>query len=283
MSQRDMTTNAQNELRILHAEQEHVRTGRPCGPVIRSVYIIECCTGGEGTITINGKVFPFRAGACYALLPGDAVIHTTNPETHRYGYWCALDGLFLGSLLQQAGITSETPFFRPELFETIRDHLAQLVDLWHCRDAGATFRQIGCVHQLLGSVLEHIPSTESVSLMDRAIGYMQTNFPEAISVDAIARQVGLDRCYFSALFKQKTGLSPHQYLILLRLQKAAQLLEQPELSISDAADLVGLEPHNFARQFKREMGHTPQEYRRNLRRGHVLLKGRTRPALEQDE
>ena len=89
---------------------------------------------------------------------------------------------------------------------------------------------------------------------------MQTNYAESTKVEQVAQQIGLERAWFSVQFKKKMGISPHQYLIQLRVQKACQLLKKGNYSVSEIAYLVGLEPHNFSRLFKREMGIAPQEY-----------------------
>ena len=89
---------------------------------------------------------------------------------------------------------------------------------------------------------------------------MQTNYAEIVNVEEIAKQVGFERAWFSMQFKKKTGMSPHQYLLGLRVQKACQLLKTTDYSISEIAYMVGLEPHNFSRLVKRELGITPQEY-----------------------
>ena len=93
---------------------------------------------------------------------------------------------------------------------------------------------------------------------------MQTHYPDALSVATLADHVGLERTYFSDLFKKKTGLSPYQYLTRLRIQKACQFLAQGH-SIAETSYLVGMEPHNFGRVFKKEVDCSPREYLRKLK------------------
>ena len=89
---------------------------------------------------------------------------------------------------------------------------------------------------------------------------METNYHENITVEDIAYEIGLDRSYFSTLFKTQTGKTPHAYLTSLRIKKACTLMMQVDLSVSEAAQSVGLDPRNFARLFKKETGKTPKEY-----------------------
>lgn len=258
----DMPKRDPLEISVLYAEQERIKPGRTCGPVVRGVYIIECCTGGSGAVVINGKEFPFHAGVAYVLLPGDAVRHVTGPDCHREGVWCALEGASVSKYLEQAGITSESPYISPEVVESVRHWLQSLVSCWDSRDSGAVLRQTACAYGLLGALLQEQPAEKADSWLDKAVGYMQTNYAESLSVEKVAQQVGLERAWFSVQFKKKMGISPHQYLNGLRVKRACQLLHTGDYSVSEIAYLVGLEPHNFSRLIKRELGTTPQEFRK---------------------
>lgn len=249
------------EVRVMYAEKEWVKAGKTCGPVVRSVYIIECCTGGKGSVTINGKLFPFQAGDAYVLLPGDAVKHATAEDSYREGVWCALDGISVGKYLEAAGITSDFPYISKTLFEEVRYWISGLVDCWPSfLDSGAQLRQTAYAYGLLGALLQGRQTMNKSDWLDKALGYMQTNYTESTKVEQVAQQIGLERAWFSVQFKKKMGMSPHQYLTKLRVQRACQLLKTENYRISEIAYLIGLEPHNFSRLFKREMGITPQEY-----------------------
>lgn len=274
----EIISRSPQEISVVYAEKERVRPGRTCGPVIRSVYIIECCTGGGGSVVINGKEFPLSAGAAYVLLPGDAVKHTASNDTYREGLWCALDGISIEAYLKEAGISSDSPFISPALFDDVRHWLSMLVQCWTDVDSGAQLRQTACAYGLLGAILQNKPAAEKDTSVTKAIGFMQINYSDSLSVDDIAQQIGLERTYFSYLFKRETGISPHQYLTRLRIRKACQLLDTERYSISEVSYLVGLDPHNFSRLFKKEMEISPLEYHRKAKHSASLLHAMTVPS-----
>lgn len=271
----ELTSKSPQEINVIYAEHEKVKAGRMCGPVIRSFYIIECCTGGNGSVIINGTEHPFHTGEAYVLFPGDAVKHTSGTDEGREGLWCALDGISIEAYLKEAGITSESPFISPALFDDIRHWLNMLVQYWSDLDSGATLRQTACAYGLLGAILQNKPAVEKDTSVTKAIGYMQINYSDPLNVDAIARQIGLERTYFSYLFKRETGVSPHQYLTRLRIRKACQLLDTEPYSISEVSYLVGLGPHNFSRLFKKEVGISPLDYHRKAKHSTSLLNAMT--------
>lgn len=95
--------------------------------------------------------------------------------------------------------------------------------------------------------------------LKQVIDYIQDNLAQEISLDAIANYLGISRYYFCRLFKQSTGLSPHQYVIQQRVEQSKQLLLQGEMSIADIAQACGFaHQSHLNRHFKRLTGITPR-------------------------
>ncbi len=95
--------------------------------------------------------------------------------------------------------------------------------------------------------------------LKQAIDYIQDNLTQDISLDAIANYLGISRYHFCRLFKQSTGLSPHQYVIQQRVERAKQLLLQGEMTIADIAQDCGFaHQSHLYRHFKRLTGVTPK-------------------------
>lgn len=101
----------------------------------------------------------------------------------------------------------------------------------------------------------------------RAVALMEANFPAKLSREEMARAAGLSVSYFSKLFTQCIGLSPHQYLVLCRLRHAKRLLATLEenLSIVDVAAEAGFaDQAHFCRHFRRAYGMSPLTFRRTV-------------------
>ena len=240
---------------------ENLKPGVRFGPVIRDIFIVECCTGGFGSVIINGNEYPIQKGDCYFLFPGDTVIHTAAKINPREGVWCAMDGLGIGSVLLKAGITSTSPFANPDAFDEITSAVSKIVDMREETDAGADLRRTALIYSVLGGLMRHTTAlSDKNTWVKRAVGIMETNYHRNITVEDIAFETGLDRSYFSTLFKAQTGKTPHAYLTTLRIKKACAIMKQEDLSVSEVAQSVGLDPRNFARLFKKETGKTPKEY-----------------------
>lgn len=102
----------------------------------------------------------------------------------------------------------------------------------------------------------------SVTRLKQATEYIHEHADQNPSLIEIAQQVSLSPYHFSRLFKQSTGLSPHQYLIDCRITQAKQLLKTTALSISEIAAQSGFtDQSHLARHFKRQFGVPPSQFR----------------------
>jgi len=236
--------------------------GAKCGPVIRNVFLVECCTSGYGSITINDREYPIAPRSAYFLLPGDTVTHRADLKQPREGYYVAFWGVEYASILKRAGISADNPFAPPEAFDEILLRCKAIFEMQSDADLGAELRRQSHLYAIFGALLRSSDITDTNARVARAIGYMETNYPNPISVELLADEVGLERTYLSTLFKEHTGTSPHAYLTSIRVKMATELMQDDRYSISEIAEAVGLAPQNFARIFRRELGVTPLEYRR---------------------
>ena len=246
-------------------KDENLTPGIVYGPVIRDIYIIECTTGGYGSVIINGTEFPVKRGDCIILKPGDTIIHTADFKYPREGVWCGVNGMKISSYCAQANITSQMPYAPPESFNGILHYIKKMLDVDSDKDPGAELRKNALIHMLFSELLRHTTGSEyKDTYIQKAISIMEVNYAKDLNVAYLASELGLDRCYFSTLFKNKTGKSPHLFLNELRIKKACMLMESENLTISEIAQAVGIEAINFSRIFKKFTGMLPTEYKKNL-------------------
>ena len=106
----------------------------------------------------------------------------------------------------------------------------------------------------------------------KAREYMAMHFAEGIRVSDIAKELKLDRTYFSTVFKNETGLSPKQYLEKYSLEKAAEMLVGTECAVAQVAYACGYsDTVNFSRMFKKHFGTPPSKYREMILSGIEFL------------
>jgi AraC family transcriptional regulator len=97
--------------------------------------------------------------------------------------------------------------------------------------------------------------------LKQTVDYIDTYLALELSLHELARLVQLSPHYFSQLFKQSTGFSPHQYILRRRIDRGKQLLRQGGWSIAGVAKSVGFtDQSHFHRHFKRIEGITPKAF-----------------------
>lgn len=100
----------------------------------------------------------------------------------------------------------------------------------------------------------------------KAIQLMKANVCERISLDEVARSVGLSRPHFFALFKEQMNLTPNVFWNTLRMEEAVRLLQSSEDPLISVACNLGFTTQgNFSRFFRDHVGVPPTLYREAVR------------------
>lgn len=107
-------------------------------------------------------------------------------------------------------------------------------------------------------------SWDDDSQIGQVIHYIDQNLNSNIAIDAIAASIKLSLSNFYRYFKKNTGYSPHQFIILKRIDKAKFLLNTTSMSIKEIAFEVGYNSEsNFITSFIANVGVSPNTFRQN--------------------
>jgi len=111
---------------------------------------------------------------------------------------------------------------------------------------------------------------ENKNLIDKAIGFIQKNSKENLSLQSIAENAGFSLTYFDSVFKRHTGYSPVEYSRIYKLTRSALELRRTQRTVLDIAlDYGYASPESFTRAFKSFYSLTPSEYREKYKRAAV--------------
>ncbi|HOF62279.1 MAG TPA: helix-turn-helix domain-containing protein [Candidatus Latescibacteria bacterium] len=120
----------------------------------------------------------------------------------------------------------------------------------------------------LVKILSAPPSAIKPQLMDEAVRFLESHYAESIHVEDLVKHMGYSRARLFTLFKRHTGLTPNDFLIRFRINKAKEMLRNSTLTVAEVATATGFSgPEYFYTVFKRYVGVTPSEYRRGHEQG----------------
>lgn len=99
--------------------------------------------------------------------------------------------------------------------------------------------------------------------LERVTDFVLANLHTDLTLAALAGAAGLSPYHFARQFKRATGLTPHQYVVLRRVERARELLVGTDLPIGEVAGAVGFaHQSHLARHVRRHFGVAPSGFRR---------------------
>lgn len=222
------------------------------GPAVRTHWLLHYVVSGTGIFRREGQEYPLTAGDIFVIPPFlETYYEADAAQPWRYiwvGFHSSipLPGAFDQPVIRCLGIG--------KVFEDMR-RCDQM-------QAGKSAFLASRIWELLALILEEGKAENDY--IEKALHCMRSEYMTNLTVSGLAERLNLDRCYFSTLFTRQVGTSPSQYLMHLRLEKAAELMRFHSQSPSIAAASVGYtDIYNFSRMFKKKYGISPRQYIRS--------------------
>ncbi len=131
------------------------------------------------------------------------------------------------------------------------------------------FLMAGNLTHLIGTAEDHPLPLQQGGLatwqLKKAITYLMQDLSESVSLAELADLVNLSVSHFCRAFAKSTGLPPHRWRLVKRIERAKELLLFSDHPIVDIAAEVGYkEQAHFTAAFRQATGYTPNRYRRQF-------------------
>ena len=217
---------------------------------------------GSGSIVDREQNYPITPG-CLCFVGSNRFYYTLPDHPEKYDR----SKVFLSNreLKDVLWLYAKVPPQAAQQIESIFNDLADYEDRDYYHDALVTSHYI----KLLILLNEYATNTvfPVSGMIQKATEYINSHIHESLCIDDICSVLHVSKYYFCKKFKQSTGLTVMNYILMTRIISAKNMLENSDLAIGEISYRCGFSSQSyFCRVFKEESGMTPLQYQKSLLR-----------------
>lgn len=227
---------------------------------------INYITSGSGTFESTEGKFKVTPGTILLLTPG--MWHRYRPDFNSgwTEHFIGFNGPFAQHMFQHELL--QKPLVKIGFQEKLMKEFNTIIQL--IKDEKPGFQQV-CASHLMVMLSEIISIHKNSEFANKNIEriirksciYLRDNQHQNVNIEELSEQYNVGYSYFRRMFKKYTGMSPYQYHLSLRIQKARELIVNSEKSIKQISFELGFESlFYFSRIFKNKEGISPSQLRR---------------------
>ncbi|MFW6308818.1 MAG: AraC family transcriptional regulator [bacterium] len=260
------------DLNVYQCGAENCKKGHSFGPAVRDHYLIHFIISGKGIFDDGIQKYELNKGDGFLICP-EVITYYEADINNPWNYmWVGFNGLKAESYLQDAGLSRENPVFTVKNINPVKNSLEEMIKIKNIHRSNE-LKLTGLLYFFLANLIENTDKNSSTSEINKqqsyingAVEYIEKNYSRKIKVEDISDYLGLHRSYLYTIFKDNLNISPQEYIIKFRINKACELMKNTELSIGDISRSVGYnDPMNFSKIFKQKKNVTPTEFKNSIK------------------
>ena len=228
---------------------------------------IEYVVRGRGMVKLRNRLHPLQPGSIFSYGPGLRHDITSDPAEPLVKYFVDFSGRKAKALLRFCSLAGGgvSRVFPANELQAVFDELI------HCGLKGTRYSALSAEKLLECLVLKIAGSrapldgqeTLAFATYQRCRQHIQQHFRRLKTLQQIGAECRLNPAYLCRLFRRFDHQTPYQYLLRLKMNLAAELLQQPANLVKQVADEAGFgDPFHFSRAFKTVFGLSPDAFRR---------------------
>lgn len=267
----DITNNQTNDLFIVGVGHELNSPDKHEGPKSFFHYSMHIILKGKGNLVVDGNKFTAEENQIVVFPPFSVIEYYPDKDDPWEYVWINFYGVQAQKLCNRCSITPQSPVFKYGSEDIIRE--AESIYKLHTNKYSKDIAALSCLYAIFAYMIENI-CQNSIPIADKRekrlldiLEYLQNNYMDpSISLSSVSKMAGYHFNYFSQLFTKTTGMNFNNYLNLLRVQRACDLIDSGEKPIALVASKVGFEdPLYFSKVFKKYKLMSPKNYQSQIR------------------
>jgi len=250
---------------------ENCTPGYSYGPAVRPQYVIHYIIDGEGSYTVNNKTYIIKKNQGFLIRPGTVTYYEADKNNPWSYMWIGFNGVKAETYLNYANLNEENLIFEYSKDSTLKDYISEMLKL-NEMDYSNELKLEGILYFFMSKLVEtrkdvfNQKAYKSAELyLEKSIEFIENNYSNNIKINDIANYIGINRSYLTHIFKKNINISPQDFLVNYKIDKACILLENTDLSIKVVAKSIGYsDPLTFSKIFKKVKGDSPKIYRERI-------------------
>ena len=240
----------------------NVATGR-----ILSEYQLVYITRGSGVFATAERSYDVTEGCAFMLFPGEFHRYSPDPDTGWDERWVGFRGAYPDKLVEEGILTSDQPLMEIGLDHHVVELFDRIVSIVRTQDPFFQARAGAAIVMLLAELATHPERSrqtqDSSRIVEQARFALEENVYGTVDLSELSEKLGISTSHLTSVFRSYTGMTPYQYFIWMKINKAKEYLGSPDMSVKQIAlDLGFQDPYYFSRLFKRKTGISPARWRR---------------------
>ena len=235
-------------------------------------YQVIYITNGQGIFESESfSQAKVKAGTLIILFPNEKHRYKPDSNTGWDEYWVGIKGVIIDNLLSAGYLSPDNPChyigFNDgiiSLYNLIIEKTKQERSGYQPFISGIVLHLIGNCHSIIKQSI--VENSEEEVIIDRARLLFRSNINNAYSPEQAAKELNVGYSWFRKRFKSYTGLSPGQYYLQLKIEKAKDLLTNSNMRIKEISIELNFDSTlYFYKMFKEKTGFNPTDYRDRTR------------------
>jgi AraC-like DNA-binding protein len=232
-----------------------------------SFYSLEYVVRGRGVVKLQSRSQALQPGRVFSYGPGVSQEIASDTAEPLVKYFLDFTGHQAKALLVSCGLAPGrvSQVFPPTELQSLFDeliHCALKASRW---SATLCNTLLGCLALKIRDSRAPLEGAEELAFntYQACRQHLQHHFQRLRTIEQASAECHVNNAYLCRLFRRYDHQSPYQFLLRLKLNHAAQRLQQPGTLVKQAAEAAGFEdPFHFSRAFKRTLGLSPGQFRR---------------------
>lgn len=241
------------------------------GTAIRQNYTLHIVMEGKGTYQVKNQQYHLKKGDLFLIRPGDSTFYLADGEDPWMYGWLSFGGAAADEIIhhsqfkkdQYTMVSSDTQKYINTILACLPFVEETLTNELHLNEL--TYRFLAILLEDGGK--SHLGNKKVYSpLAVATVEYIEAHYAEHVTVEEIARRLAVNRSHLSRVFRNHMDISIRDYLLGVRINRAAFLLSMTDESVENIAEQVGFNSLVvFSRMFKKLTGETATAYRKRMK------------------